>query len=65
MFHKHDWKIISKTFAPPITHGIEVERMSEDFMNKLVHGVTTILWECQDKNCKQIRKEEMLGKETK
>lgn len=62
--HIHDWKRIETTYAPPKIAEMEyVSGLFMDVMQKLAFGVTTILWECQDKNCRKLRKEEMLGKQ--
>ena len=58
MFHKHDWKIIAKTYTG---NAQEVGLQSAPYEERIIFGVTTILWECQI--CHQIRKEEMLGKD--
>lgn len=60
MFHKHDWKLMAKTYAPP-ARGITATNLDTDNIAHAVLGVTTLLWECQA--CHKIRKEEMLGKE--
>ena len=59
MFHKHKWKKIVETYAPPVTEAFEGRGFN---VEKLTMGQTTILWECQDKDCQKLRKEEMLGK---
>jgi hypothetical protein len=57
--HKHTWVKIKETYAPPYPGQFEA---TVSLMAKVVFGVTTILWECQ--SCKELRKEEMLGKST-
>lgn len=54
----HDWKLFSKTYAPP-RRDAKVEGMEQEVAEKSLLGVTTYLWEC--KVCSKIRKEEMLG----
>lgn len=61
MIHKHDWKIIAKTYSGNAQENGIIK--GDRFTEKMLMGVTTILWECQI--CHQIRKEEMLGKEVK
>jgi len=63
IFHKHDWVRIKETYAPPPSSINNVTGLSQDALLKLSFGVTTILWQCY--RCKQLRKEEMLGKENK
>lgn len=65
MFCKHEWLEIKETYAPPKGHLVERLRgvNVSDFFERLIYGVTTILWEC--KKCHKIRKEEMLGKGVK
>jgi len=58
---KHQWKEISRTYAEPRSGDVEVIRPSRDFLEKIMFGVTTILWECQ--KCQELRREELLGKE--
>ncbi len=59
MWCKHNWVRIAVTYAPP-TDG-KVEGVNLAVFEKFYKGVTTILWECS--LCKEIRKEEMLGKQ--
>lgn len=70
LFHTHNWKEIAKTYVAPHSYpnaeatGGAVDELAEQY--KIAScGLTTILWECQDKTCKKLRKEEMLGKEVK
>ena len=57
---KHKWKTIAVTFAPPA--GLRSIQGSgyEWGVLTLIHGVTTVLQECQ--RCHETRKHEMLGK---
>lgn len=63
LFHTHEWKEIARTYAEPVGMSFEI-RGYTDF-TKLTMGCTTILWECKDRECRQLRKEEMLGKTVK
>ena len=56
-FCKHDWQEKHITHAP----GIVVQNLecTGRTLERLVLGVTTIIWECS--KCKKLRKEEMLG----
>jgi len=58
MFHKHNWVKIKETYAPP--HYPSVESALPEYFERALKGVTTIIWECSI--CKELRKEEMLGK---
>jgi hypothetical protein len=58
--HKHDWKIISKCYAEPKSENAQFHG-SQDFMEKIIFGYTTILWKCSI--CHNLKREEMLGKE--
>lgn len=62
LFHKHIWIKIKETYAPPKEGVIDVQGSPEATL-KVVTGFTTLLWECEDKNCRKLRKEEMIGKE--
>lgn len=64
LFHKHKWKRIVTTHAPPVTGNFELNGAG-GMIERLKQGVTSILWECQDPDCQELRKEEMLGKEVK
>ena len=60
LFHIHEWEEIARTYAPSlIEQGVT---SAQDVSNEALQGVTTILWECTDKNCQELRKEKMLGK---
>jgi len=66
--HVHEWKEISRTYAEPIAlksmyEEITYRGVKPSGIEGLVLGVTTILWECQDKNCRKLRKEELLGEQ--
>jgi len=62
--HRHEWKKIEETYAPPTEKlsGMEIEGNPHE-VQQIIMGVTTILWEC--KVCKKKYKEEILGKTTK
>jgi len=61
MFHKHRWKIAVKTYAPPYTPC--TERVPLSLIERCATGVTTVMWECEDPECRAHKKEELLGKE--
>ena len=60
---KHQWKEISRTYAEPQSSGLEIQGRGRKVLEKIIFGVTTILWECQ--KCQELRREELLGKEIK
>ncbi len=61
--HNHKWKEMLRTYSPPRMDNITRMDNSDIFSSqKMIHGVTTILWECQDVECQELRKEELLGK---
>jgi len=64
MGHKHDWKEIARTFAEP-AYGASFTGGTERLATVMAFGLTTILWECADPNCCELRREELLGKEMK
>ena len=56
--HQHIWKIVGKTYAPPINlAGINIQ-IPEKPLEKAMFGITTLLWECP---CGETKKEELLG----
>jgi hypothetical protein len=55
---KHEWKTIAVTYAPPTGDRIAGEQSWA--MDRLIHGCTTVLQECQ--RCHKTRQYEMLGK---
>jgi hypothetical protein len=61
LFHTHKWKEIARTYAPSIWE-CGVTSMSGYTSQYGPHGVTTILWECKDKDCQELRKKVLLGK---
>ncbi len=58
----HIWIEKVKTYAEPIKLTSSGGYSANDII-KIKNGVTTILWECS--MCKELRKEEMLGREVK
>lgn len=72
LFHKHVWEEKERFYAPPINRGSDVKISSVELtkayperIERLLMGVTTIKYVCQDKNCKDIKTVEILGKEMK
>ncbi len=64
MFCKHKWSEKIRTVTPELSH-IKFDDMfmySSD-RERLLFGVTSILWECE--KCPKTRIEELLGKEVK
>lgn len=59
IFHRHDWQVIERTFAPP-AYGLSLGKceMSEHMAERLTFGVTSVLLKCA---CGKVLKEEMLG----
>lgn len=65
MFHKHQWKEVARTYAEPKNVQMPQSKlimMHDHDLNILMHGLTTIIWECQI--CGNLRREEMLGKQS-
>lgn len=60
MFHTHIWKEKLRTQTTPMNSIKGLTSVSEYFLERIVLGVTTILWECEV--CQKLRKEELLGK---
>lgn len=58
MFHKHNWKVIAKTYAPPYTGAGKVKGTAL-LVEKLTCGSTEILLKCE---CGKTKVVEMLGK---
>ena len=61
IFHSHRWEESERFYAPP-RHPINVKNIDVELMNRLVFGVTTIIYKC---HCGDIRTEEILGASTK
>jgi hypothetical protein len=59
-FHRHEWVIVSKTYAPPVRMG-SVQRISEHLAERFMAGVTTALLRCA--TCGDVKAVEMLGPE--
>lgn len=53
---KHNWQLVGKTYAPP---SVAKEGMTAETLEKVLFGVTTLLWECTITG--DTRKEELLG----
>ncbi len=63
LFHRHQWKIISRTWAPPSPQMLVAgTHMSEFLAERFVSGVTTFLLQCQDESCSDVKTVECLGK---
>ena len=54
-----DWKLISKSYAPPRRLNAGLEGLPKDVQERALLGVTVYLW--QDLNTGILRKEELLG----
>lgn len=54
-----DWKLISKSYAPPRRLNTGLEGLPKDVQERALLGVTVYLW--QDSNTGILRKEELLG----
>ncbi len=66
--HTHNWQVVAKVYAPPQKFTLQLTRMSDDICehyinayNLALHGQTTIVLRCQDKECGETRTEEMFG----
>lgn len=61
--HKHQWVLITRTISEPknINAGGLVAQLPQEFADKLVFGLTTYVWECEE--CGELRKQECLGTE--
>jgi hypothetical protein len=56
----HQWRTTNMTYAEPVWVQ-EWQGVVDENVLKMVHGVTTVLQECQ--LCHDVRKHEMLGKQ--
>ncbi len=54
--HLHQWDIIMKTYAPPVTPR---ETMTDKLFERSLFGLTTLLFKCVI--CSETKKEEVLG----
>jgi len=65
--HKHKWKFVGKTYAPPTMTVIPNDLLglsteTREAIERSSNGWTTYLWECEDIECDALRKEKCLGK---
>lgn len=63
--HHHTWKLIKTTGSvpmPDLLYGLSARGCSIDWLDKLIHGTTSYLFQCE--SCQDIRTEVLLGKET-
>ena len=58
--HVHTWELVSSTYAPAKPQ-IPVGNFSDETVQKLLLGVTTLLFSCVE--CHEHKKEEMIGSE--
>lgn len=58
---EHRWQLVSKSYAPPRNDVSSIVNLNlpPETLEKLLCGVTTYYWECQ--NTGKVRKEELLG----
>ncbi len=64
-FCGHKWEEIARTYAPPI-EGMKLKSEGKrgfESLDRMLHGVTTIVFKCSDKECAKLKKIECLGKE--
>lgn len=54
----HDWELITRTYAPPIT-SLPTNVTDARVLEKALFGVTSYMWECH--SCGSLRTQEMLG----
>ena len=59
LFHQHNWQEIERFYAPPIREAFTFDGSNQE-INKILFGVTTIVQKC--KICNEINKVEILGK---
>ena len=58
--HKHEWDLFSKTYGQAKGNfDARTAEMPQDLMEKILFGVTTLLWKCV--LCSETKKEEVLG----
>ena len=60
LFHRHQWKEIARTHCGGVAKMKGTGYCSEHLFERMMFGVTTILWECE--KCHKIKREELLGK---
>lgn len=56
--HKHSWALVAKTYARP-RKDVNMEQLSPEMAEKLLFGVTSLVWECTE--CGLTRQEYLLG----
>lgn len=62
MFHNHNYKEIARTYSGVVNLKGESQGYTAEEIQRMICGVTTILWECQNKSCQKLRKEELIGR---
>jgi hypothetical protein len=56
--HNHTWALVARTYARP-RRDIPTEMLKGEVVEKLLFGVTTLVWECA--SCGNTRQEFLLG----
>lgn len=59
MFHTHKWTEESRWFIAPYTRPFEATRASEEFMKKVMYGITAVELRCQ--SCGDLKHMEFTG----
>ena len=59
--HVHNYVFEVETFAPPCRDLSGEFKVSEDALERMLHGVTTRIYHCTDPSCGDLKKVEALG----
>lgn len=59
MLHTHKWAEESRWFVPPYTRPFEATRASEEFMKKVMYGITAVELRCS--TCGDLKYMEFTG----
>lgn len=62
MFHRHTYKLIERVYAPPTEVNVKCQFMSQDVIQKLIHGYTTLIFQCCDVSCADLKTVSAIGK---
>lgn len=64
LFHKHNYQLVNKTYAPPIDDFTKVTVESAQCLKifqEMYTGTTSFIWKCSDEKCNKILVEKLLG----
>lgn len=63
LFHKHKWVEKERFYAPPDRSSWDAKRPTQEFLEAIFFGLTTILYECQ--GCGKLKTVKVIGQSLK